>query len=74
MSTLQCAEKNLEHNPKTLTLTLDQMAVFYGVCTRTLRNYIKSGRLKACKVGRSYRITMASLEEFLESVDRPGSP
>lgn len=35
------------------------------VTRRTLYNYVKSGKLKAVKIGREWRVTQESLKEFI---------
>lgn len=46
------------------TFTLEQISQRYGVCTRTLRNYIKQGRLRATRMGRRYQVTDQALRDF----------
>ena len=38
----------------------------------TLYNYIKSGRLKAFKVGRTWRVTESALQEFINESTHKG--
>ncbi len=44
---------------------LDELSKVLKVNKVTLRGYIEQGRLKAVKIGRSYRITEEDLKEFL---------
>ncbi|MEU6842102.1 helix-turn-helix domain-containing protein [Streptomyces sp. NPDC046716] len=44
--------------------SLDQVAELLGLHVRTVRGYVRDGRLKAAQVGRRYRVTRADLEEF----------
>jgi len=44
---------------------LDELARILKVNKITLRGYIEQGRLKAVKIGRSYRVTEEHLREFL---------
>jgi len=37
------------------------------ISVRTLRKYIKEGRLKAIKIGKSYFVTEPNLLKFLDS-------
>lgn len=46
--------------------TLNEIADLLQVTKRSLYSWIKSGRLKALKVGREWRVTKKSLEAFLE--------
>lgn len=41
-----------------------QIADIYGVSIRTVWEWIKSGKLKAVRVGKLYRIRKEDLEEF----------
>lgn len=45
--------------------TLDELSKILEVNKVTLRGYIEKGRLKAVKIGRSYRVTEEDLREFL---------
>jgi excisionase family DNA binding protein len=47
-------------------LSLSEVAGSMGVSERTVRRWIKAGRLKAYKPGRDYRIPDAALREFVE--------
>ncbi|HRR98121.1 MAG TPA: helix-turn-helix domain-containing protein [Candidatus Syntrophosphaera sp.] len=47
--------------------TLTEVADILRVTRRTLYNYIKSGKLKAVKMGREWRITYENLKDFIES-------
>ncbi|HZX12816.1 MAG TPA: helix-turn-helix domain-containing protein [Thermodesulfobacteriota bacterium] len=44
---------------------LDELSKVLKVNKVTLRGYIEQGRLKAVKIGRSYRVTEEDLREFL---------
>jgi excisionase family DNA binding protein len=48
------------------TRSLSEVAGLMGVSERTVRRWIKSGRLKAYKPGRDYRIPESGLREFIE--------
>lgn len=39
---------------------------YLGVCDETIYRYIKSGKLKAVRVGGLWRISSEALEEFLK--------
>ncbi len=47
-------------------LSLSEVAGSMGVSERTVRRWIKSGKLKAFKPGRDYRIPESALREFIE--------
>jgi excisionase family DNA binding protein len=48
------------------TRSLSEVAGLMGVSERTVRRWIKSGRLKAYKPGRDYRIPETALRTFIE--------
>ena len=50
------------------TYTLAEIAEYLMVYNRTVQNYIANGKLKAFKLGNSYRVTKESLEEFQEKL------
>jgi excisionase family DNA binding protein len=45
--------------------TVDQVAERLGLHVRTVRGYIRDGRLKAVRLGKSYRITRGDLEALI---------
>jgi excisionase family DNA binding protein len=47
-------------------LSLSEVAGLMGVSERTIRRWIKSGKLKAYKPGRDYRIPESAVREFVE--------
>lgn len=47
-----------------LYYSVDQVAGLLGLHVRTVRGYVRDGRLKATRVGRQYRITREDLEAF----------
>jgi excisionase family DNA binding protein len=44
--------------------TVEQVASLLQVHWQTVLNYIKSGKLKALKLGKGYRISKSALEQF----------
>jgi len=47
--------------------TIDEIAEILKVTQRTIYNYIKSGTLKAIKIGKYWRVKHSDLEKFLET-------
>src|ERR1700712_4967897 len=52
--------------PKEL-FTADEVAERLGLHVRTVRNYVRDGRLKAVRIGKQYRISRANLEQLTGS-------
>jgi excisionase family DNA binding protein len=50
-------------------LSVEQVAEILTLNVRTVRNYVRSGALKATRIGKQYRIGRADLETF---TGRPG--
>jgi len=44
--------------------SVEQVAELLGLHVRTVRNYIRNGRLKAVRIGKQYRIARADLAEL----------
>ncbi|HEY1178797.1 MAG TPA: helix-turn-helix domain-containing protein [Phytomonospora sp.] len=44
--------------------SVDQVAELLGLHVKTVRNYVRDGRLKATRIGKQYRIARADLEDF----------
>jgi excisionase family DNA binding protein len=45
-------------------LSVDQVAEILSLHVRTVRNYVRDGRLKATRIGKQYRIALGDLERF----------
>jgi excisionase family DNA binding protein len=53
--------------------SVEQVADRLGLHVRTIRNYVRDGRLKAVRIGKQYRITHEDLEAFTgTTVAAPG--
>ena len=52
--------------------TLEELIEVLQVTRRTLYNYIKTGKLKAAKMGKYWRVTEKQLEEFLKATNTEG--
>lgn len=50
--------------------TLQEVADMLNVSNRTVRNWIKSGKLPAMKIVRQYRITKEDLAAFIQDSKR----
>ncbi|ADB31921.1 DNA binding domain protein, excisionase family [Kribbella flavida DSM 17836] len=44
--------------------SVEQVAEQLGLHVRTIRNYVRDGKLKATRIGKQYRITREDLEAF----------
>ena len=44
--------------------SVEQVADLLGLHVKTVRNYVRDGRLKAVRIGKQYRIARADLEAF----------
>ena len=44
--------------------TVEQVAQSLNLHVRTIRNYVRAGRLKAARIGKQYRIARSDLEAF----------
>ncbi|MEV0005240.1 helix-turn-helix domain-containing protein [Micromonospora sp. NPDC050980] len=51
--------------------SVEQVAELLGLHVRTVRGYIRAGRLRATRIGKQYRIARADLDAL---TGRPGSP
>lgn len=52
--------------------TIDEVTTILQVTRRTIYSYIKSGKLKAVKIGKEWRVTQDNLEEFLSIGTKAG--
>ena len=50
--------------------TVEEITTILKVTQRTLYNYIKSGALKAVKIGKYWRVKHTDLQDFLEKGTR----
>jgi len=50
-------------------LKVKDIAETLGLCNKTVLNYIRAGRLKAQRIGKSYYITKDRFKEFVEGTD-----
>lgn len=47
--------------------TSEELAVMLGVTTRTIRNYLKDGKIKGYKIGGKWRFSKGNIEEYIRS-------
>lgn len=47
--------------------SIDELESILKVTKRTLYTYIKTGKLKACKMGKYWRVTQRHLDNFLST-------
>jgi excisionase family DNA binding protein len=59
--------------PHTL-YSLEDVASRLGLNVRTVRGYVRSGRLKAVKIGKQYRVSRESLETLTGNADAFRNP
>jgi excisionase family DNA binding protein len=45
-------------------LSVEQVAEILKLHVRTVRNYVRDGRLRATRIGKQYRIALSDLEAF----------
>ena len=54
--------------------TADEVAELLNLHVKTIRRYVRDGRLKARRIGKEYRIARADLDEFAGETRAPGTP
>lgn len=54
--------------------TVEQTANLLGLHVKTVRTYVRDGRLKAVKIGKQYRIARQDLEAFTGQPVSPPAP
>lgn len=58
--------KNIDKNVSEIKLyTLEELTDMLNVTVYTLRNYVKSGKLKAAKIGGKWRVSEENLKKFV---------
>lgn len=62
--------KELERTRKTLDgleplYTVSQVAKYLGVHTHTVYRYLAEGRMKAVRIGQSYRFTAENISDYI---------
>lgn len=59
--------------PESRMYSLEQIAERLGLNVRTVRGYVRSGRLKAVRIGKQYRVTREDLETFTGPMREPAA-
>jgi len=54
--------------------SVEQVADLLGLHVRTVRNYVRDGRLRAVRIGKQYRIAPADVEAFTGTAAEPPPP
>ncbi|SRR6266850_4330328 len=54
--------------------TADEVAELLNLHVKTIRRYVRDGRLKARRIGKEYRIARADLDEFAGETRAPDTP
>jgi excisionase family DNA binding protein len=54
--------------------SVEQVAERLGLHVKTVRNYVREGRLKAVRIGKQYRIAQADLEALTGRPEPPAEP
>ena len=63
--------KNTDKNVSEIKLyTLEELTDMLNVTVYTLRNYVKSGKLKAAKIGGKWRVSEENLKKFVNGDGR----
>lgn len=55
----------------TTAYDVKEIAQAFNLSTATVRKYIKVGKLKGAKFGKSYYITEQSIKEYLDTIQQP---
>lgn len=54
--------------------TVEEVASRLNLHVKTVRRYIRDGRLKARRIGKEYRVTRPDLDQFAGATDAPTEP
>lgn len=56
----------LDTDPELATVPLAELQDRYGTNVKTLRTHIAEGKLRAIRVGKGYRVTVAAVRDWLK--------
>lgn len=62
----------MKHEPD--LYSIEQVASRLGLHVRTVRNYVRDGRLKAVRIGKQYRVARESLDALTGQAPTPATP
>jgi excisionase family DNA binding protein len=66
LQTYPAIRRDIYHMDDFKLYTVEEITEILKVTQRTLYNYIKSGSLKAVKIGKYWRVKHTDLQDFLE--------
>ena len=46
--------------------SLEEVAAILGVSVRTMHTYVKTGKIKAVKIGGSWKVSTSNLQKFVD--------
>lgn len=46
--------------------SLEEVAAILGVSVRTMHTYVKTGKIKAVKIGGSWKVSTSNLQKFID--------
>lgn len=64
---MNTANPSYSNQSNRLAVSYDEAAQLMGVCQKTVYNLVRAGKLPAKRIGRSVRIRLSDLENFLAS-------
>lgn len=57
----------MEPTPESFKMyTLEEVAAILGVSVRTMHTYVKTGKIKAVKIGGSWKVSTKNLQQFID--------
>lgn len=63
-------EDRRKHSTK-MAMSMQDVAILLSVSTRTVRRWVRDGRLRCCRIGRTIRVLKSDLSEFLRTNGDP---
>lgn len=57
----------MEPTPESFKMyTLEEVAAILGVSVRTMHTYVKTGKIRAVKIGGSWKVSTKNLQQFID--------